>query len=224
MRDVPGLLRLGGNLEIAGDDAVLGFAMGNHRRAQFARQLGRLAHEASVAHGVAVVGESDRAGSRQGRKVAELRSIPPARNRRNRIDAATAASCRACLEIAQYFRIVERGECVRHAGDRSKTAAHRRLGSRRDRFLLGKTGLAQMHVHVDESGRDDAAARVDHPLAAVCVAEPVRSRRRVRRGCAGRTRVSSDAAGSTTRPLAMMQSRHRLLTRRSSTAMRTATP
>jgi hypothetical protein len=55
---------------------------------------------------------------------------------------------------------------VGHAGDRSESAARRRLGAAFDRLLVFLSRLAQMGVHVDEARCHDQIFDVDGRAAA----------------------------------------------------------
>ena len=86
-----------------------------------------------------------------------------------------------------------------------------------------EAGLAQVHVHVDEAGRDDQAGGIEHDRAGGVQIRPDARR-------SGRSLMRTSAIrrgprpGSMTRPFLNEQFRHGRPRIRSSTAMRTATP
>ena len=66
--------------------------------------------------------------------------------------------------LANHRRAVHRRLGVGHRDDGRVAAKRGGAGARLDGLGFLAAGLAQMGVQVDEPGRDDAAARVDHVL------------------------------------------------------------
>ena len=64
--------------------------------------------------------------------------------------------------VARHFGTVVDRRSVGHRGHRGKATGCRRAEPGRDRFLLGKAGVAQMNVRIDQSRHDPASGRVDY--------------------------------------------------------------
>ena len=47
------------------------------------------------------------------------------------------------------------GDSIRHANNGGESAGRRRSRARLDRFLVTESRLAQVHMHVDQAGRND---------------------------------------------------------------------
>ena len=122
----------------------------------------------------------------RGWEVARLGTFAPAGNGRNRIDATVSMTGDFSHQPADDGGIVERRLRVRHAGHCRETAANRGLRTSGDRLFLRESGLAQVDVHIDESGRDDgcAASRISSspeasrrsPISAIAPARRRKSR------------------------------------------------
>src|SRR5207302_6611437 len=96
-----------------------------------------------------------------------------ARHRADRIHAREVRFRRLLQDVFGDAGVVVHRARVRHARDRRESAGDRGGGSRGDRLLVFLARLAQMHVHVDQPGTDDQAARdlddgraVDRQIAA----------------------------------------------------------
>ena len=104
---------------------------------------------------MAVVGQATQPGAENGADLGELFAFLIFSDRADRIDAHVPFDARFRQDELDLRNVVDRGLGDRHAGDRCKSAHSRRRRSRRDRFLFFLTGLAQVHVHVDQARRHD---------------------------------------------------------------------
>ena len=57
-------------------------------------------------------------------------------------------------DIAHDRRVIADGRSVRHTADLRKTAPDRRRAAAGNILFILETGFAQMHVHIDERGKD----------------------------------------------------------------------
>ena len=114
----------------------------------------------------------------------------------------TALLPRALDDVAGDRGAVVHRLGVRHAADGGESARRRGARPALDGLGVLEAGLAQVHVHVDEAGRDDQPGRVEHFGAR---RRQIRRRRRdaaVLDQHVGDARRCSDA-GSITRPFLM---------------------
>ena len=75
-------------------------------------------------------------------------------------------------DLAHHRSRVSRRLGIGHRDDRCVTAERRSTRAGLDRLGLFGPGLPQMGVQVDQAGRDDAAARVEHDGARPAAAQP----------------------------------------------------
>ena len=87
--------------------------------------------------------------------------LQPFRDRADRVDAGEIGERGALADILGDRGVVVHRIGVRHAGDRREAAGRRGARPGLDRLLVFVSRLAQMHVHVDEAGKNQAAAGVD---------------------------------------------------------------
>ena len=114
------------------------------------------------AHGRAVVREAHDTGVAELTERRKLIAPAPGSHRAvgEELDRRAGGGRRAA-DSGQHARLVERRVGVGHGADRREPAMGRRREPARDRLGVLVAGLAQVHVQVDEAGRDHDAARVD---------------------------------------------------------------
>ena len=116
--------------------------------------LQRASHQAGRGDGDAVVGEP---GGTEIRELAHLRQLGAAfglRDRREEPDGDLRFRAGALDEGAERSGGVDDRIRVRHREDRAVAAGRGRRGAARDRLLVLSARRAQMHVRVDERGRE----------------------------------------------------------------------
>jgi hypothetical protein len=137
------------------------------RRVQHPCVLEGSPHQQCCRHWPAVVRKRDAPGRAL---LAELRKLLATRAERNCADRVDTRQPGLCGLLQNELRdpgvIVDRVG-VGHAGDGREAARHRRGRSGRDRLLVLLTRLAQMHVHIDETGDDEPPARDVEHLGAI---------------------------------------------------------
>ena len=159
-------LRLGGNrnrrqMELLRDGAVANHAVRDFLRvhrmladahAEPCRAAHRLLHHLVVCDVRAVVGEKRSSCIRQRLEVGDLAPGAPLRYacRRQKHNVAAGGTRRVALVLDELRRLARRRR-VRHRHDCCKAAAARRIESARRRLRLGHSGVAEVHVHVDEA-------------------------------------------------------------------------
>src|SRR5262249_53126051 len=117
--------------------------------------------EPAVHDTLAVVRERDASRLRQLGQLGELLAAQILRDRADRIDPHDPFDLRLGEDVVRHRAVVVDGTGIRHAAHRGEAAGGRGPRTGRDRLFIFLSGLAQVHVHVDESGTDDLAARVD---------------------------------------------------------------
>ena len=126
-------------------------------QAEHAGVFERPAHQQRRRDRPAIVRERDAAG---GLLLAELRQLLAFRADRHRADRIDAGEVRLGRLLDDELRdagvVVDRIG-VRHARDRGESAGDRRGRAAGDRLLVLLSRLAEVHVDVDQSGRDDPA-------------------------------------------------------------------
>ncbi len=106
-----------------------------------------------------VVGQRDAPCLLELGDVRELFAFLATRHGADRIDTREVGLGRLLQDVLGDAGVVVDGTGVRHARDGREAAGHRRRHAGRDRFLVLLPGLAEMDVHVDETGTDDESAR-----------------------------------------------------------------
>ena len=106
-----------------------------------------LSHYAGVLYRSAVVGDRHAARLVKFLKVAHFSAAQSLGNAPDRIDAGLRF-LRLFKNVMHRFCIVYSGVGVRHARYRSHTASRRRISAGDDIFLVGLSGVAEMHVHI----------------------------------------------------------------------------
>ena len=114
--------------------------------------------------GDAVVGERDRAGVGELGHLRQLRPVLPARDRGEESDRHVRLAARGLDERAEDGRRVDDGIGVRHREDRAEAAGCSGGRSARDRLLVLAARRAQVHVRIDERGREHEPGRVDDAM------------------------------------------------------------
>ena len=143
---------------------VLG-VLRDHRARQRRRVLERAPHHARGVDAGAVVGEDPHA---ERVELAHRRELAPGAALRDAPAAWTShARPRAGGEHrGDHGRVVVRRCRVRHRDDRGEAAERSGARAGLDRLRLLHPGLAEVHVQVDEPGRDHAAGGVELTVAA----------------------------------------------------------
>lgn len=120
-------------------------------------------HHAGGGDAIAVVGKSDGTGAGEQLELGELFAPAASGGGGNREDAA-GGSVGAVVNEADEFWGVERGRRVGHAADGGEPARCSRERAGFDGFFVLLAGLAEVDVGVDESGNNEAALGIDHPI------------------------------------------------------------
>ncbi len=156
--------------ELGGDDALVDrgacaqvrvLRVADDRRAERQGVFHGAAVQAGVHHALAVVRERDAARFRQLGQLGQLLAAEIPRDRADRIDAHQALDLGLGEDVVRHRAVVVDRARVRHAAHGGEPAGGRGPRAGRDGLLVLLAGLAQVHVHVDESGTDDLAGRVD---------------------------------------------------------------
>jgi len=147
------------------DDAARGerldLAVGDGDAVELGDVLHAGAHHAGALHAVAVVGEG--AGPLHDH-VADLRerlALLAAREGADRADVHEAGTPAVVDLVADLGAGVGHGVGVGHRGDVGEAAVGRRTAARLDGLLVLEAGVAEVHVHVDETRDEVLAGRVD---------------------------------------------------------------
>ena len=143
---------------ILGDARI--FRVLHHRKIQLGAEAQRHAHHVIVENRLAVVGDGDRSGALQGAEIGERSAPAAARGGCDRKDV----DHRPALGIPQPrhpLRRIDHGRGVGHGANRSESSGGSRGRSAGDGLFVTLARLAQVHVQVDEAGRDDQSARVE---------------------------------------------------------------
>ena len=127
----------------------------------------RAAHQQRRRHRPPVVGKGDAAGGLLLAELGELLALRADRHGADRIDARELRLGRLLQDELRDPGVVVHRIGVRHAGDGGEAAGHGGCRAGGDRLLVLLPGLAQVHVDVDEAGRDDPAALDLEHLGAV---------------------------------------------------------
>ncbi len=156
--------RDGALVHVAAVREALLLAVQREQPAGDGRVLQRAAHQAGRADGNAVVGERDRAGVGELGHLGQLRPVLAARDRGEEADLHLRLAARSLDQRAEHRRRVDDRIGVRHREDRAVAARGRRSRPARDRLLVLASRRAQMHVRVDERGREHEPGCVDDAM------------------------------------------------------------
>ena len=137
------------------------------RHAEHAGVFERPAHQQRRRDRPAVVGERDAAGGLLLAELGQLLAFRADRHRADRIDAREVRFGRLLEDELRDAGVVVDRIGVRHARDRGESAGDRGGRAGGDRLLVLLPRLAQVHVHVDQPGRDDPAVLELEHLGAV---------------------------------------------------------
>ena len=187
----------------------------------------RVPHQLRVLYAIAVVGEQVYAGGGQLAERRQRGTLAIHGDAAGRVYVAQPGPPRlGAHELDDRQRVLRRLG-VRHRNDRGESAEGRGAAPGLDRLRFFSAGLAEMHVQVDEAGRDDAAGGIERDIA-------IQGRRRLRRPAVLDRNVGAAFAalvehrsttdhrfGSSTPPC---EGRRRIRASWNSTAIRTATP
>ncbi len=165
--------RVAGEAELGGDRAFVHMPVVRQRpllavQCELAsgdgRVLERAAHHSGRRDGNAVVGEGDRAGVSELRHLGQLVAALAARDGGEEADGDLGLAARRLHECAECCGGVDDRIGVRHREDGAESAGRRGLRAACDRLLVFAAGRAQVHVRVDERGRQYKACTVDDPM------------------------------------------------------------
>ncbi len=130
------------------------------REIQFSAQDQRLAHDAVVENGLAVVGDRDGSGGLQRAEIGERGALAAAGRGRNGKHIDDGAALGLTQPLDPLDRIDNRNR-IRHGADGSKSARSRSRGAGRNRLFVRLARLAQVHMQIDEAGRNDESAGIE---------------------------------------------------------------
>ena len=137
------------------------FAMAGHEQVEVAGVFEGAAEKVGVGHRVAVIGDHDgplllHVGDvGQLLAGAALGDTAGGPDRNGRLLAGEGA------DVADESAAVDRRVGIGHGDDAGETAARSGPSPAPDRFFILASGLAQMHVHVEESGQENFSGAVD---------------------------------------------------------------
>ena len=144
--------------------AILGharvFGVLHHRKIQLSAENQRLAHDAVIEDGLAIVGRRNRSGGLQRAEVGERSALAGAGRGRNGKHIDDRAAFRLTKPFDPLHRIDHRNR-VRHGADRGKSTGGSGGRARRDRLFVHLSGLAQVHVQIDKAGSDDESTSIE---------------------------------------------------------------
>jgi len=184
----------GGQIEISGQKALLGqcrksfqsqaggnashvhaaahkgfiFAMDHHWTVQMLAGFESRRHDFQIVAAITVIGEPDCPGGGDLSIVDRTTPQPPHRDRCDRQDPHDRLDCDFLVEQRDRFGRVERWLRIGHTADGGESARGRGRCAGGNGFLLIETGLAEMHVHVDQPRGDDQPGGVDIGFGAAC--------------------------------------------------------
>ena len=157
--------------ELRGDDAFVHVAPARERRVlavhrdrpvRDRRVLERAPHERRGDHGAPVVGEPDRALVGELAHLGQLRAFLPLGDRRQEADLHLGLLAGLLDERAEHGSRVDDRLGVGHGQDRAVPARRGGLRAGADRLLVLTARRAQVHVRVDERGREHEPGALDH--------------------------------------------------------------
>ncbi len=132
------------------------------QRVEIAGVSERAPHHLRIGHALVAVGEGDRAGRLEQADLGHLLAFEPFGQRRHRMHVHDRGVARAAQHEIHRRRIVDDRRCVRLADDGGDAAGRGGLACRCQRLAVAGAGLADEGAHVDETGRDQLAAAIDH--------------------------------------------------------------
>ncbi len=118
------------------------------------------AHQAGIHHRQAIVTDRDGALAAHGPNVSQPLSLAALRDRPDRMHVDGGSATRALHDKAGHLRGIVHGLCVGHAAHGGESARCRGAGAALDGFGVFDARLAQMHVDVDEPGRDNQSGGI----------------------------------------------------------------
>jgi hypothetical protein len=185
---------IAGETELCGDGSLVHLAVSRERRllavdgnrpARDGPVLQRPPHQARRGDRPAVVAEPCCAGIRELGHLGQLAAGLPLRDRGQEADRYLRLSARRLHERAEHRGRVDDRVGVGHGEDRAEAAGRRRLRAARERLLVLAAGSPQVHVRVDEGGREHEPGRVEHAV-------PVRRQARTELGDDARVDLDVD--------------------------------
>jgi hypothetical protein len=148
-------------MHVAAGAEVQVFAVVDDGEVESAGELHGAAHDAGVHDGAAVVGDGDDAGVLHGADGGQFVAGAVLGDGADGEDVGNGELAGAVDDVAGDGGIVVDGDCVWHAADGSESAGGGGAGAGLDGFGVLDAGLAEVDVHVDETGGDDEAGGVE---------------------------------------------------------------
>ena len=135
------------------------------RQAEHRRVLERPPHETGVHDGTAVVGHGHDARPVHLPDLGEPLALHAGRQRTDRVDARSARHPRPLQDELRHRRAVVHRVGVGHARQRGEAARERGRHAGRDRLFVFVARLAEVHVHVDQTGKHEEPAGIHDRVA-----------------------------------------------------------
>ncbi len=136
------------------------FRMLDHQRIEAARIGQGAAHHLHVAHRMESVGEAERAAIGQQRHLHQILALQPLGQGAVAIDLHAPGLARASRNELDAGHVVDDRLGIGQAHHRGDAAGRRRQAAGLDRLLVLLARLAQLHAHIDETGRQHMAVAI----------------------------------------------------------------
>src|SRR5579863_4458467 len=133
----------------------------NHTEAHAGRSGERLAHHAVFEDGMAIVGDCDGASGFQRGEVIEGLPFGTACGGGDGIDAHVRAAVWGKHPAGDFGCVIHR-RGIGHRGDGCESAGGSSGGTRGDGLLVALSGLAQVHMNVDQAGGNGETGRIEN--------------------------------------------------------------
>ena len=153
----------GGNhafVDLAFADQIVVLLVGHDNAVELGSVVHDAAHHAGTLDAAAVIGEGNGAVGHHVAHFGDDFALQALGCGTGHMDTALTDSCCTGKDVFHTQGIVDDGIGVSHAAHGGETAMGSRTGAGSDIFLLLETGLAQMHVHVDQTGNGDLSAHI----------------------------------------------------------------
>ena len=147
----------GGNtfVDLAFAHQILVLAVAHDHAAELAGVVHDAAHHARALHAMAVVGERHGAVSDHVAHLGQRFTLQALRAGAGHVHAALAHLCGDGLHILHGHRVVHNRVRVRHGAHGREAAVCRRARAGSDVFLLLEARLAQMHMHIHQTRKQN---------------------------------------------------------------------
>jgi hypothetical protein len=137
------------------------------RQAEHTGRLQSLEHDPRVSRRLAVIGESNCTGCRQGPEIDRPMATSPFANRRNGTDSDKPIACSAALQFLECDNGIECRLSIRHAENGREPAGRGGGGPGSDRLLPFLSGFPQMNMYVNQPRRDHETGGVYDSFRAI---------------------------------------------------------